>query len=44
MLNKLVSLGKVNATCFRPIYNYNLFGAPFEGLDPAKHIYMNKGL
>jgi hypothetical protein len=44
MLTKLVSLGKINKTCFRCLYNYNLFGKPFEGLDPAKHIYMNKGL
>ncbi|CAK63113.1 unnamed protein product (macronuclear) [Paramecium tetraurelia] len=44
MLTKLVSLGKINSMCFRSVYQYNVFGAPFEGLDPAKHIYMNKGL
>lgn len=44
MLNKLLSLRKVNSTSLKVIYNYNLYGAPFEGLDPAKHIYMNKGM
>lgn len=39
----MIALGRVTRLAmWRPLAMYHIYGKAFHGLDPAKHIYMNK--